>query len=382
MKQILKAATMSVLLFIAMGTLTGCGKKQIDVMEGIELKYNGVNGYGTAYIADAYVWEDEALEAAGLAEAMDSDDESEAFSAVRGVFTIESAVKYEISPSDNLSNGDEVTVTAKIDNESVEDYAIEFTGKEKKFIVKGLKEVEEIDLFKGVEVKFEGFAPYVKATLSTQNTNNAVHVNYSIDKRENLTVGDTVVVTAEYNAESLLQKGYIAAGNTKEFVLSECDRYIMKLADIPSETVDKMNKQFDDAFRAEVANTWKNKDAVESIEFLGAHLLTEKEGIGGSGAKNVYYGVYRINVTVDGDSFAYYSYCQFKDILILKDGTCSVDLSKYKMPSGTAIFGYVSGEAFVRNGLVYQGFADLDSLFSNCVTKFIANYEYESSVAE
>lgn len=382
MKQILKALTMSALLFIAVGTLTGCGKKQIDVMEGIELKFNGVNGYGTAYIADANVWEDEALEAAGLAEAMDSDNESEALSAIRGVFAIESAVKYEISPRENLSNGDEVTVTVKFDNESVEDYKIEFTGKEKKFIVKGLKEVEEIDLFKGVEVKFEGFAPYVKAILSTPNTNNVVHVNYSIDKRENLTVGDTVVVTAEYDAESLLQKGYIAVGNTKEFVLSECDRYVMKLADIPSETVDKMNKQFDDAFRAEVANVWIHKDAVESIDFMGAYLLTEKQGVGGSGAKNAYYGVYRINVTVDEDSFAYYSYCQFKDILILKDGTCSVDLSKYKMPSGTVFFGYVSGEAFVRDNLVYQGYADLDSLFSNCVTKYIATYEYESSVAE
>lgn len=382
MKHVLKAVTMSALLFIAMGILTGCGKKQIDVMEDIELKFNGVNGYGTAYIADANVWEDEALEAAGLAEAMDSDDESEAFGALKGVFTIESAVKYEISPKENLSNGDEVTVTVKFDNESVEDYKIEFTGKEKKFIVKGLKEVEEIDLFKGVEVKFEGFAPYVKATLNTPNTNNVVHVNYSIDKRENLTVGDTVVVTAEYDAESLLQKGYIAVENTKEFVLSECDRYIMKLADIPSETVDKMNKQFDDAFRAEVANVWIHKDAVESIDFMGAYLLTEKEGVGGSGAKNAYYGVYRINVTVEEDSFAYYSYCQFKDILILKDGTCSVDLSKYKMPSGTVFFGYVSGEAFVRDNLVYQGYADLDSLFSNCVTKYIATYEYESSVAE
>lgn len=382
MKHILKAVTMSVLLFIAMGALTGCGKKQIDVMEEIELKFNGVNGYGTAYIADEYVWEDEALEAAGLAEAMDSDNESEALSAIRGVFIIESAVKYEISPKENLSNGDEVTVTVNYDNESVEDYKIEFTGKEKKFIVKGLKEVEKIDLFKGVEVKFEGFAPYVKATLSTPNTNNVVHVNYSIDKRENLTVGDTVIVTAEYDEESLLQKGYMAEGNTKEFVLSECDRYVMKLADIPSETVDKMNKQFDDAFRAEVANVWIHKDAVESIDFMGAYLLTEKQGVGGSGAKNAYYGVYRINVTVDEDSFAYYSYCQFKDILILKDGTCSVDLSKYKMPSGTVFFGYVSGEAFVRNNLVYQGYADLDSLFSNCVTKYIATYEYESSVAE
>jgi len=381
MKKVFKTATMAALLLMAAGTLTGCGKKQIDVMEGVELEFNGVNGYGTAYIADEFTWEDEAMEAAGITEGMDSDDDAEALSMFQGMYVVESAVEYEISPRENLSNGDVVTVTAKVDNEAVEEYKIEFTGKEKEFTVEGLKDVEEIDLFEGVEVEFEGFAPYVKAVLRTPNAGSVVSVRYTLDKSENLTVGDTVVVTAEFDADSLLQQGYIAAADTKEFVLPECDRYVMELADIPSETVDKMNKQFEDAFRADVANNWRNKDAVDSIEFVGAYLLTEKEGVG-SGTKNAYYGVYRLNVTVDGESLSYYSYCQFKNLVILKDGTCSVDLSQYKIPSGSAFFGVVSGEAFISNGIVYEGYADLDSLFSNCVTKFIAKYEYESSVAE
>lgn len=377
MKKVFQTAVMTALLLMAAGVFTGCGKKQIDVMEDVELEFNGVNGYGTARIADEYAWEEEALEAAGITE----DDDSDGFDALRVIYTVESAVEYEISPRENLSNGDVVTVTAKVDNESVEDYKIEFTGKEKKFTVEGLKEVEEIDLFEGVKVEFEGFAPYVRAVLRTQNAGKVANVRYTLDKTENLKAGDTVVVTAEFDADSLLQKGYIAAAETKEFVLSECDRYVMKLADIPSETVNKMNKQFEDVFRAEVANTWQHKDALKSIECLGAYLLTEKEGVG-SGTKNAYYGVYRINVEVEGQSLSYYSYCQFKNILILKDGTCSVDLSKYKVPKGTGFFGMVTGEAFISNGLVYNGYADLDSLFSNCVTAFIANYEYESSVAE
>lgn len=380
MKKYFKMLTTVTLLFIAIGTLTGCGKEQIDVIEGIELEFNGVDGYGTATIADEFVWEDAALEAAGITDALDSDNDSEAINALKGVFVIESAVEYEISPKDNLSNGDIVTVTVKVDNESVEDYDIEFTGVEKKFTVAGLKEVEEIDLFEGVEVKFEGFAPYVKATLSTQNANNVVSVNYTIDKNQNLTVGDTVVVTAEFDEENLLQQGYMAMGNTKEYVLSECDRYVMELADIPQETVNKMNKQFEDAIHAHVANNWEDKDSLESIEFIGAYLLTEKEGVGSS-TKNVYCGVYRLNVD-NGEKFSYYSYCQFKNIIILKDGTCSLDLSQYKMPSGSAFFGSVSGEAFIKDGLVYQGYEELDSLFNNCVTKSIETYEYESSVTE
>lgn len=375
MKKVFKTVAMTAILLMTAGTLTACGKKQIDVMEGVELEFSGVNGYGTVYIADEFTWEEEALEAAGIT------DDSEALNALQGLYAVESAVEYEISPRENLSNGDVVTVTAKVDNEAVEEYKIEFTGKEKEFTVEGLKEVEEVDLFESVEVEFEGFAPYAKAVIRTPNAGNVVPVRYTLDRSENLAEGDTVVVTAEFDADSLLQQGYIAISETKEFVLSECDRYVMELADIPSETADKMNKQFEDAFRAEVANSWNHKDALDFIEFIGAYLLTEKEGVGSS-TKNAYYGVYRINVTVDGESLSYYSYCQFKNLVILKDGTCSVDLSKYKIPNGSAFFGSVSGEAFIHNGLVYKGYADLDSLFSNCVTKFIADYEYESSVAE
>lgn len=379
MKKAFKRITMTALLFLAIGTLAGCGKKQIDVMEGIELEFDGVNGYGTVRIADDSVWEEAALEAAGLNEEMDSDDEAKAIHAIQGVFAIESAVKYEISPKDNLSNGDEVTVSVKVNNESLEKYKIELTGKEKKFKVEGLKEVEKIDLFAGVEVKFEGLSPYVKAAVSTQNADNVISVRYTIDKNQNLKIGDTVVVTAEFDAEKLLKQGYIAEADTKEFVLSECDRYVTELADIPSEKVDKMNKQFEDAFRARVANGWKNKDSLKSIEYIGAYLLTEKEGFNG-GTKNMYYGVYRISVSTDEQEFSYYSYCQFKDIIILKDGTCSVDLTQYKMPSGASFFS--SGETFKKDNLTYEGYEELDSLFNNCVTKSIENYEYESSVKE
>lgn len=379
--KILKPVTIGALLLLITGSLVGCGKKEIDVMDGVKLEFNGVSGYGTASITNEYYWEDEALEAAGFTDKMDSKDGNEVLEALQGVYIIEGAVKYEISPNENLSNGDEVTVIATVDNESVDDYNIEFTGIVKRFKVEGLKEVEQIDLFEGVEIKFEGFAPYVKATVNSQNANKDINVSYSIDKNDNLTIGDTVIVTAEYDEESLLQKGCIAKENTKKFVVEECDRYVTQLQDIPQEMISKMNKQFEDAFRAYVAQSWVDKESLNSIEYLGSYLLTPKEGVDVS-LKNIYYGVYKIDIDNDGDTFSYYSYCQFKNIIILKDGTCSVDLADYTMPEGSSFFGSVSGEAFWIGDLFYKGYEKLDSLFNNCVTKNIDRYEYESNVEE
>ena len=68
MKKRWRMAVSGVMLLLMAGALTGCGKTEIDVMEGLELKFDGVDGYGTARIADSYVWEDAAMEAAGFDE--------------------------------------------------------------------------------------------------------------------------------------------------------------------------------------------------------------------------------------------------------------------------------------------------------------------------
>lgn len=379
-RKIFKTATVGAVLLMMAGALTGCGKKEVDVMAGIEVEFSGVEGYGTARIANTDAWEESAFEAAGIKEKLDADSE-EVIEATQAAFVIEEAVRFEISPTENLSNGDVVTVTAIVDNESVEDYKIAFKGDKKTFTVEGLKEVEQIDLFDGVSVEFSGFAPYVKASINDKHTNSDIYVTYSLDRSENLTMGDTVTVTAKYDEESLLQKGYMAAESTKEFVVDECDRYVTVLEEIPEDIIGKMNKQFEDAFRANVAKTWSNPDTLNSIEFVGNYLLTAKEGTD-VGEKNICYGIYKISVSTEDEDFDYYSYCQFKNIIILKDGTCSVELTNYTMPEGSAFFGKAYGEAFAKGGLGYAGYEELDSLFSNCVTKNIEKYEYESNVKE
>ena len=380
-RKIFRAATAGVILLMMAGALTGCGKKEVDVMAGIEVEFSGVDGYGTAWITDKDAWEERAFEAAGIKEKLDADSE-EVIEATQAAFVIEEAVRFEISPTENLSNGDVVTVTAIVDNESVEDYKIVFKGDKKTFTVEGLKEVEQIDLFDGVTVEFEGFAPYVKASINDKHTNSDIYVTYSLDRSENLTMGDTVTVTAEYDGESLLQKGYMAEESTKEFVVDECDRYVTVLEEIPEDMIGKMNKQFEDAFRAYVAKDWDNPENLNSIEYIGNYLLTSKEGMDNS-AVNACFGVYKINIVNEEGGFDYYSYCRFNNIIILKDGTCSVDLTDYRMPEGSVFSKRIySGDIFWKGDFYYIGYETLDSLFNNCVTKNIDKYEYESNVKE
>lgn len=352
----------------AMYIMTGCGKSNIDVMENVQLEFNGANGHGTANIIDEYTWEISALEAAGLS---DSDD-------LHALFAIECAVTYKITPNENLSNGDEVTITAVVDNDSVEKYNICFSANEKKVIVEGLKEVEEVDLFTGVNVEFSGLGPYINASLEN-SSNLPFYVNYTLDKDAGLDIGDVIKVTAEYNEEKLLQDGYIAKYSTKEFTVPECDRYASTISEIPNDIIDKMNKQHDDAFRAYAASHWSYPDSLMSIDYIGGYFLTPKKGMD-AWDKNLFYGVYKINVSGEDGNFSYYTYCCFKDVIILKDGTCSVDLTGYKTPENSSSL--FATEGFTKNGLSYLGYEELTSLFNNCITKNIEYYEYESFITE
>ncbi|MDE6053879.1 MAG: hypothetical protein K2G55_08980 [Lachnospiraceae bacterium] len=369
-RKLSKMLAIGAFLGLMAGTMTGCGKTEIDVMEGLTVEFNGIDGQGTASLSNKYFWEEAAFEAAGISD-------SEDLSILGKMAAIEEAVSYEVSPKENLSNGDEVTVRADVDNETAGEYKIKFTAEEKKYTVKGLKEIEQIDLFENIDVEFQGIAPYVKAYIKNGSSNLPVYVSYRLDNNEGLSAGDTVTVTAEYDAGQLLERGYTAGDGTRGFVVPECDSYVTGLSQIPDDTMAKMKKQIEDAIQA------KGWDTVTGVEFAGNYFLSLKPGMNGSDYNTVYvlYKIEDVDMENPDEKLYFYTYRKFSNLVLLKDGTCSVDLSRYEMPSGSVFSKRVfSGDIFWRGDYYYEGFQDMDTMFNKCVTKNIESYEYESNV--
>ncbi len=373
----MKKQKIVIIALVIMGAvLTGCEKKKINVTDDLTVSFEGYDGRGTAKLSNEYSWENEAFEVAGIESIEGLDTFAEAL-------YIESAVTYDLIPNSNLSNGDEVTVKVTIDQAALEDYDFELVAdSELKYTVSNLPALSKVDLFENIDIQYQGIAPDLTATLIDANTDYYIGVQrYTLDKTSNLNVGDVITVTAEYDENKLAESGYAAESNTKEFIVPETDRYVMNISEIPEDTINKMNKQFEDAINAQVANLWVEKDSLASAEYVGCYLLTAKEGMD-AWDENIFYSIYKINVANSENEFSFYTYCAFKNIIILKDGTCSVDLTDYSMPYGSAFFGQASGEAFTKGSYYYQGYEDMDSLFNNCVTKNIEKYEYETAIEE
>ena len=258
-----------------------------------------------------------------------------------------------------------MTVKVTADNEAVKEYKIAFKAGEKEFTVGGLKEVEQLDLFETVDVQFEGSAPFVKASIKNGNSSVPVNVRYSLDKSENLTVGDVVTVTAEYDEDRLLEQGYTVKEGIKEYAVPECDRYATQLAQIPSDTMGK------------------GGDELTGMEYIGSYFLSLKPGMDGR-CYNAVYVLYKVeekDVENPDEMVQYYTYGRFEDLIILQDGTCNVDLSKYKLPEGSAFSKNIcSGDIFWRGKYYYVGFENMDTMFHRCVTENMEKYEYESDV--
>lgn len=138
------ALLMVLCTLIASLSLTGCNAT-VDTAQTLTVKFNGVNGYGTATLDDEYDWIDDVNE---------GDNELELLS---NEIKMREAVQYSLDKKDHLSNGDEVTVT--ITTKEVKDLNMNFKGGEVKFTVEGLKEAETFDPFENLNVTYEGYSP-------------------------------------------------------------------------------------------------------------------------------------------------------------------------------------------------------------------------------
>lgn len=349
-------------LFLMMGILAACGAKKIDVMQDVSVKFDGYNGYGTIELENAYDWESEAFEAAGI-------EEIDSFSSLEKAFIIESAVSYEISPNENLSNGDEVTIKAIIDEDALEEYSIKlFAKEEKKFVVEGLPEIKQVDLFENIDVAFSGVAPYANAMIVNENTDHYIdNIRYTIDKENNLNIGDIIKVNVEYDKEKLAENGYIAENDTKEYEVSGVSSYARQLSDISEDAMEQLKKQTEDIIRSDVAKI--NNFSLLELTFLGNYFLNAKTNM--RNGNNYIYYIYQIDLTGSSD-VTYYYFVGYKDILITEDGECVYDFTNTDKPYGNSFF---LGWNWVN------GFENMDNLFNHCITKNLADYEYESTVA-
>lgn len=252
---------------------------------------------------------------------------------------------------------------------------------------------EQISPFDDLQVTFTGVVPNSKVNISGGNGK----VEYTANKTAGVKNGDEIEITAKLAMPSM-EETYQLLETSKTYTVSGLSAYAMKLAEIPAETMSKMDKQAEDLITANVAGLGENA-SMTSLDKAGYYMLAAKEGFNPKTA-NVLYCVYKVSVHFDqgctledynadynnvktnsGDDF-YYGYVSYSDILLLADGTCSVDLSAGSLCGNTTTSKIVTPGFFSYNSVRFNGYQDIDSMFNAVVAKQVANYDYENTVKE
>lgn len=224
--------TLLALLFCTV--LAGCGSK-IDAMNYVDLTFSGSNGAGRA---------DLTVRSLALIESIIGKEPelNESYTKWLNQYILyDEGITVSCSPNQNLSNGDTVTVTITL-SDAVAKAVI---GGKKTFTVNGLPEMQTIDFFQDVALRYEGIGADAHAILERLSSEAILQeCNFSIDPEFSIHNGDTVSVTIT-NAEYMEQE-YLChpAVLSKSFQVSGLDEYLTDTDLLPEADIQELIRQF------------------------------------------------------------------------------------------------------------------------------------------
>ena len=363
--------------------LTGCGKKTVKLNDYVNFSVDGYDSMGT--LSYEFDYDTFKKDYAGKIKISSNNKEMSEIGILSGMdieeLMLDMCVDKSIDKTTELSNGDVVTLKWNCEDVDAEEYFnVKLDYSDITYTVSGLKEVGRFNPFDYVKVSFDGISPDGKVTvIPDSNKDEMQYINFSIDKNSGLKTGDTITVTASISgsAESFIEKYGAVLDKTEEtYTVDGLARYITDISDIPEDMYNKMDKPLQDVLNSDFAS-WEN-EKLNAMDLLGTYTITLKDGMSESPNNYVYF-VYKVtaeNDKSDGE-FSYYWYGYFTDVLILTDGTCTVDLSSYKVVNKSYLW---SDEVIKFGGYRYYGYTDLDSLFNKQVVSKIEKYEYKSTI--
>lgn len=158
---------------------------------------------------------------------------------------------------DNLSNGSDFTYKVSYDKSLAKRIRLSVTGDTKTVTVSGLVTATVLkvdDVFRDVNVVFEGASPTVTATLENNSSNPFVKnmVFAIIEPQEYYSAGDVVKVRAYFSEEECINKHFVVEKPSedciKEYYVDNIPEYIQSAAELPEEIVNEAVSRAKDAF--------------------------------------------------------------------------------------------------------------------------------------
>lgn len=229
--------------------LTGCSKT-VDFLQYADVTFDGLNGQATATVNVDY--NKIGTDVFGKGKSQTDMDEARTETAMMG------EVNYEVTPSENLSNGDTVTLSVEVSDYFQKENKVTAKAASKEITVSGLKEPEMVDpfdesmfatVFSGdtetgkVTFKITGTLPDLTFSLTNGASSDSPYsmLNYYMDdtdKSKDYSEDDTVTLHVQVKALTNFSEEYVLSRDTIEIPVKGAAKYIRSADEVTTEVLD------------------------------------------------------------------------------------------------------------------------------------------------
>lgn len=230
-------------------SLTGCSKT-VDFLQYADVTFDGLNGQATATVNVDY--NKIGMDVFGKGKSQTDMDEARTETAMMG------EVNYEVTPSENLSNGDTVTLSVEVSDYFQKENKVTAKAASKEITVSGLKEPEMVDpfdesmfatVFSGdtetgkVTFKITGTLPDLTFSLTNGASSDSPYsmLNYYMDdtdKSKDYSEDDTVTLHVQVKALTNFSEEYALSRDTIEIPVKGAAKYIRSADEVTTEVLD------------------------------------------------------------------------------------------------------------------------------------------------
>lgn len=230
-------------------SLTGCSKN-VDFLQYADVTFDGINGQATATVNVDY--NKIGTDVFDKGKTQTDMDEARTETAMMG------EVNYEVTPSENLSNGDTVTLSVEISDYFQKEYKVTAKAASKEITVSGLQEPEMVDPFDDSifttifsenpeegKVSFEiiGTIPELRLNLINDAPEDSPLKNLQyyvddFDTYKEYSEDDTIALHVKPKAPQDFAKKYALTRDTIEIPVKGAPKYIRSVDEVTQDVLD------------------------------------------------------------------------------------------------------------------------------------------------
>ncbi len=292
-------------------------------------------------------------------------------------------IKYEVSPDEKLTNGDEVTVSWKVKTDTIKkNYGVRIKSEDKTFKVAELEEVKSFNPFDDIEVSFSGLDGSGEVEIEV-TSENEVYDYFSFYPSESygLSAGDKITITfgSYYDEDTISEMcaekcGMVPEVLEQEYTVEGLGHYVSDVSELTEESLADVIKDGKDKV-VEDANL-SEAETINEVKYLGAYLLTSDDPTEG----NEVYLLYETHVDLADpdsdatDSVTYFAFIEFVDVSINDEGVCA-----YRNNYGSLYNSFSYTASFDKN-YYYYGYESVNEArksLEDDANWYVKNYGYK-----